>query len=76
MTTPGSLEDCRRYGYIKEHNGDLSSTICGSDKREQHIYTSRTEVVDVLFLDKVPSPPYFVIKYEGEYTTGLIRSPW
>lgn len=73
MTTPTAVEDCRRYGYIKEHNGELSSTICGTNRRDAHIYTSQSESVDILFLDNAQSPLFFVIKYDGKNSLAHLQ---
>ncbi len=67
-----SLDSCRTYGYIKERNGQMSSNICGTDKRESHIYTSESNSVDLLFFDGVYAMPAFLIKYEGTYLPSLL----
>ena len=73
---PGSTlpptDKCRTYGYIKETVGNikgnpehLSSTICGTDQRESHVYSSESNQVDLIFIDGSFQRPFFLIKFEG-----------
>ena len=38
------------YGYIVDKAADVNKTICGSDERQQHVYTSRSNVIQIVIL--------------------------
>jgi hypothetical protein len=43
-------QSCVLYGYILERSSGINHTICGSDRRQQHVYTSKSNVVEIVIL--------------------------
>lgn len=65
-----SLQICQKYAVIREMSQTKSHTVCGSAKRETHIYTSQTHELEI-YLSPKASPDghtnHFLLKYEGNY---------
>ena len=63
-----SLQICQKYAEIREMSKTKSVTVCGSARRESHIFTSTTHELEVYLSPKASldgHTNHFLIKYEG-----------
>ncbi len=58
---------CRVYATVREQGVAKSETICGGEKRFKHIYTSRTNMIEIRVVgqDTSSSQQQFLLQYEG-----------
>jgi hypothetical protein len=64
---------CYQYGEVREPLtlGKRSAMLCGKTKRQQVVYSSSTNVIDVTISERLASqrdadePVVFMLKYEG-----------
>lgn len=65
----GGMNSCRPLGYIVERNAAVTNqTICGGREREELIYSSHKNSVEIYFLPEKPDGnfPRFMIYYKSE----------
>ena len=59
-----------KYGYILDMESDDVISICGGGRnRQEHIYLSKGNSVQIVLESAVLDNSYFLIKYEGIYIT-------
>lgn len=64
---------CYQYGEVREPLtlGKRSAMLCGRTRRQQVVYSSTTNIIDVTISDRLTSqrdadePVVFMLKYEG-----------
>lgn len=69
---------CVRYVTVVEKRieekggeGDESFVICGRQGRERHVYTSKSNVIQIQLEASNSNPDYFLINYEGITVNSL-----
>ena len=63
---------CFVYAIIKEEAIGSTMTLCAGDVRRKHVYTTSTNSVEIRIVTKKregEEPSYFMIDYEGTYST-------
>ena len=61
---------CTVYATIKEESAVKPTTVCSSQERELHVYTSLSNSVTLRIVGKdkgLKTPQQFLFKYEGSY---------
>ena len=63
----GSPGNCRKnYGYIVDIESDDVIIICGGTLREKHIYTSRSNSVQIVLDPPLLQNHFYLISYKGK----------
>lgn len=68
--SPPSRGACYQYAIVTEKTSTTKNVkICGTDRRERNVYTSRSNVVEVRFITSAnvdtDKEYYFLLQYEG-----------
>ena len=70
--SPPTRGACYQYAIVTEKTSTTKNVkICGTDRRERNVYTSRSNVVEVRFITSAnvdtDKEYYFLLKFEGLY---------
>jgi len=68
--SPPSRGSCYQYAIVTEKTSTTKNVkICGTDRRERNVYTSRSNVVEVRFITSAnvdtDKEYYFLLQFEG-----------
>ncbi len=63
-----SLQICQKYAVIREMSQTKSITVCGSNRRESHVFTSESHELEIYLTPKSSSDGHtnhYLLRYEG-----------
>jgi len=75
--SPPTRGACYQYAIVTEKTSTTKNVkICGTDRRERNVYTSRSNVVEVRFITSAnvdtEKEYYFLLQFEGLYVCPTV----